>query len=123
MNSWKYDFYECMGNFKKGIALPDDINSMIVNVLKDAGCLDCIEDIKHIQKSGLYGQFKVMPNKHPNVMYVFKYQSGMILTWDSIIGISRESGQCETTITHKNELIKIERRKKNAGQDTDNAND
>jgi hypothetical protein len=113
-----------MSNFKNGVALPDDINLLIANVLIEAGCADCVErDIKHIQKNGLYGQFKIIPNKHPNVMYVFKYQSGMILTWDSIISLTRDSGQCETTVTHKNELIKIERRKKHAGQNTDTTDD
>lgn len=113
-----------MGNFKKGIALPDDINSLVDNVLTEVGCSDYIEkDIKHIQKNGLYGQLKIIPNKHPNVMYVFKYQSGMILTWDSIISLTRDSGLGETTVTHKNDLIKIERRKKHAGQSTDTADD
>lgn len=121
----KYDFRKCMFDRQfSNVALPEDINSLMIGILKEIGSEDYIQDIKHIQKEGLYGEMKVVNSKVPHIMYVFKYQSGMILTWDSVTTINRESGPCEITFTHKNDLIKIEKRKRqDNGHSENNAND
>lgn len=114
--SKQYDFYRCMHDFQEDcVPLPDDINDPVIEVLKKIGCDAAIPDIVNIQKHGNFGQYKVLNKNKPTVIYVFKYQSGMIINWDVVTTIEREGLISEITNSYKNKFVKIEKRKRDGG--------
>lgn len=108
----EYDFYKCKNDFqKKGVPLPEDINAPVIELLTKVKCESAIPDILNIQKYGNFGQYKVVNKNKPNIIYVFKFQCGMIINWDIVTGLERDGLISEVTNSYKNKFINIEKRK------------
>lgn len=116
-----YDFYKCKKDFEDNcMPLPDDINQPVVEWLVKYGCEKALPDIDNIQKNGLFGQYKVGNKNKPNIIYVFKFQSGMIINWDVVTTVERDDIISEITRSYKNKFLEIKKKdKRNVGSSED----
>lgn len=106
----QYDFYKCMRDFQdKCVPLPDDINYPAIEWLVKHECEETIPDIENIQKNGLFGQVKIANKNKPNIIYVFKFQSGMIINWDVVTTIDRFNTISEVTRSYLNKCLNMKR--------------